>query len=63
MEVANTYLTVIKNNFIREIMPNTINQKYASSGYKKKTLSIEEYLDKIRLYLSNMINNHKTKDS
>ena len=35
--------------------------KYESNRYKDKTLSIEEYLDKIRPYLSNMINNLKTQ--
>ena len=35
--------------------------EYESNGDKDKTLSIEEYLDKIRTYLSNMINDHKTQ--
>ena len=35
--------------------------EYESNGDKDKTLSIEEYLDKIRPYLSNLINDHKTQ--
>ena len=34
--------------------------EYESNDEKDKTLPIEEYLDKIRPYLSNMINDHKT---
>ena len=33
---------------------------YESKGYKDKNLSIKEYLDMIRPYLSNIINDHKT---
>ena len=36
--------------------------EYESKRDRNKTLSIEEYLDKIRLYFSNMINILKTKD-
>ena len=35
--------------------------EYESKGDRNKTLSIQEYLDKIRLYFSNMINILKTK--
>ena len=35
--------------------------EYKSSGDKDKTLSIKDYLDKIKPYLSNIINYHKTK--
>ena len=35
--------------------------EYESRGDKDKTLSIEEYLDKIRPYLSNIINDLKTQ--
>ena len=35
--------------------------EYESNGDKDKTLSIEEYLDQIRLYLSNTTNDHKTQ--
>ena len=33
--------------------------EYQSNGDKDKTLSIEEYLDMIEPYLSNIINDHK----
>ena len=35
--------------------------EYESSGDKYKILSIKEYLDMIRQYLSDVINNHKTR--
>ena len=35
--------------------------EYESNADKDRTLSIEEYLDKIRPYLSNIINDHKTR--
>ena len=35
--------------------------EYESNADKDRTLSIEEYLDKIRPYLSNIINDHKTQ--
>ena len=35
--------------------------QYESIGDKDKTLTIKEYLDMIRPYLSNMINDHKTQ--
>ena len=35
--------------------------EYESNGIKDKTLLIEEYLDKIRPYLSDIINYHKTQ--
>ena len=34
-------------------------KKYESTGDKEKTLSIEEYLNKIIPYLKELINNHK----
>ena len=37
------------------------NIKYESNGDKDKTLPIEEYLNEIRPYLSNIINNLKTQ--
>ena len=40
-----------KNNYI----------KYESKGDKDKILSVTEYLDMIRPYLSGMINDHKTQ--
>ena len=36
--------------------------EYKSTGDKDKTLSIKDYLDEIKLYLSEIINDHKTKD-
>ena len=35
--------------------------EYESNGDKNKSLPIEEYLDKIRSYLSDIINDHKTQ--
>ena len=35
--------------------------EYESNGEKYKTLSINEYLNKIRPYLSNVINDYKTR--
>ena len=35
--------------------------EYKSSGDKNETLSIKEYLDEIRSYLSDIINNNKTQ--
>ena len=39
-----------------------VKYEYESNGDKDKALSIEEYFDKIRPYLTNMINDLKTKD-
>ena len=36
--------------------------KYESNEDKDKTLSIKEYLDMIKEYLSDVINDHKTQD-
>ena len=35
--------------------------EYESRGYKDKILSIKEYLNIIRPYLSDIINDHKTQ--
>ena len=35
---------------------------YESRGYKERYLSVEEYLDTIKSYLRDMINDHKTKE-
>ena len=35
--------------------------EYESKGDKDKNLLLREYLDMIRLYLSKMINDHKTR--
>ena len=34
-------------------------KEYGSRGDKEKTLSIEQYLNKIKPYLKELINNHK----
>ena len=39
---------------------NNIYIEYASRGDKDKSLSSEDYLDIIRTFLRDMINNHKT---
>ena len=36
--------------------------EYKSNGDKDKTLSIKDYLDEIKPYLSDTINDHKTQD-
>ena len=33
--------------------------EYKSNGHRNKTLSVEEYLDKIRLYFKDIINDLK----
>ena len=35
--------------------------QYENKGNKVKTLTVKEYLDTIRPYLSNIINDHKTQ--
>ena len=40
---------------------NSNYNEYRSSGDKTKTLSIKDYLDEIKPYLSDIINDHKTK--
>ena len=37
--------------------------EYESNGYRNKTLSVEEYLNKIRPYLKNIVNNLKKSDT
>ena len=46
-KIASTF----NNNYIQ----------YESVGYRHKNLSVEEYIDVIRLYLSDIINNHKAQ--
>ena len=36
--------------------------EYKSNGDKDKTLSIKDYLDEIKAYLSDIINDHKIQD-
>ena len=35
--------------------------KYKSNGDKHKALSVKDYLDEIKQYLSDIINDHKTQ--
>ena len=35
--------------------------EHESNGDKDKTLSVEDYLDEIKTYLSHMVNDHKTQ--
>ena len=44
-------VSAVNNNYIQ----------YESIGDKDKNLSIKEYIDIIRPYLSDIINNHKTQ--
>ena len=37
--------------------------KHKSNGDKNKTLSVEEYLNRIRTYLKDIINNIKKRDT
>ena len=37
--------------------------EYKSNGDRKKTLSVKEYLDKIRLYLKDIMNDLKQSDT
>ena len=54
-----------KENYYKPInINNAFNDnsiEYESNGDKDKTLSIKEYLDMIKPYLSTMINNHQNK--
>ena len=57
-EEENYYKPVRKSNF----WSNSYIE-YESSGDKNKTLSVEEYLDKNRQYLKEIINNLKNSDT
>ena len=57
-EEENYYKPVRVNNFWSD---NYI--EYESIGDRSKTLSVEEYLNKIRLYLKDIINNLKNSDT
>ena len=45
-------INAVNNNYI----------EYESNGDKDKILSVEEYLDMIKQYLSDLINDHMTQD-
>ena len=64
-DVRNLFDLSIDEDYYKPIKTNdSFNNnyiEYESKGDKDKTLSIKEYLDKIRPYLSDIINNHKTQ--
>ena len=64
-EVRNLFNLPIVEDYYKPIKTNdTFNSNYTeyeSKGDKDKTLSTKEYLDMIRLYLSNIIDNYKTQ--
>ena len=54
-----------EDNYKPERIGNTFSSnyiEYKSNGNKNKKLSIKYYLDEIKPYLSNIINDHKTQD-
>ena len=55
----NYYKPVRVNNF----RSNSYTIEYQSNGDRSKTLSVEEYLNKIRPYLKGIINNLKKSDT
>ena len=57
MSIDEDYLKPVKTN--DAFNSNCI--EYESKGDKNKTLSIKEYLNIIRSYLSDIINDHKTQ--
>ena len=57
-------LSIAKDHYKPVILNTAFNNnymEYESEGDKDKTLTINKYLDKVRLYLVDMINDHKTK--
>ena len=53
-----------EDNYKPVIIGNAFNSNYIEykcNGDKDKTLSIKDYLDEIKLYLSDIINDHKTQ--
>ena len=53
-----------KDNYNPERIGNVFSinyTEYKSNGDKDKTLSIKDYLDEIKPYLSDITNNHKTQ--
>ena len=57
-EEENYYKPVTENNLWSS---NYI--EYESNGYRNKTLSVEEYLNKIKTYLKDVINNLQKFDT
>ena len=63
-DVGNLFNQSIDENYYKPIITNSAFNsnyiEYESKGDKDKILLIKEYLDMIRPYLSNIINDHKT---
>ena len=62
MEILEIFLRLHKPVRVSNFWSNNYIE-YESNGYGKKTLSVEEYLKKIRTYLKDIINNLKTSDT
>ena len=65
-EIQNLFNKLIDEDYYKPIRNITVfdNNNYIefeSKGDKDKTLSVKEYHDMIRPFLSNMINDHKTQ--
>ena len=63
-DVGNLFNQSIDEDYYKPIITNSAFNsnyiEYESKGDKDKILLIKEYLDMIRPYLSNIINDHKT---
>ena len=60
----NNFFKQEEDNYNPERIANTFSSnyiEYKSNGNKEKTLSIKDYLDEIKPYLSDIINDHKTQ--
>ena len=64
-DVRNLFVLSIDEDYYKQIKTSDAFNgnyiEYESKGVKDKTLSIKEYLYMIRLYLSDIINDHKTQ--
>ena len=64
-DVGNLFNQSIDEDYYKPIISNSAFNsnyiEYESKGDKDKILLIKEYLDMIRPYLSNIINDHKTQ--
>ena len=54
-------ICAFNNNYINNYINNNYINIYKSIGDKYKILSIKEYIDIIRPYLGDIVNNHKTQ--
>ena len=54
-------ICAFNNNYINNYINNNYVNIYKSIGDKYKILSIKEYIDIIRPYLGDIVNNHKTQ--